>query len=456
MLADKKKRRGDWNNVLVGAFCVGFLSALGLFYLAGERAEAARDPIYRQLDLFGEVLETVRRDYVERVEDEKLMEAAVKGVLSSLDPHSAYLDAKTFENMQIYTRGEFGGLGLEVTMEKGWVKVITPIAGTPAEKAGMRAGDFITHLDGKPIMGMDLMAAVETMRGKPGTSITLTVRREGKSGALEITIVRDIIRITPVRHSVEGDVGYLRITTFSERAASTLRGAISKIDGEIRNPIGYILDLRNNPGGLLDQAVSVTDTFLSGGEIVSTRGRDRRKIERYNARAGDYINGKPLIILINGGSASASEIVAGALQDHRRATVLGTLSFGKGSVQTIRPLSHGHGAIRITTARYYTPSGKKIQAAGVKPDLIVHQAPPEGEKSSGTMGVVGETDLRKHLDSPGSEQRSGSASYVPADKTKDTQLNHALRLLREMRKNSRALGRLGDDGQSLARAASDR
>ena len=397
----------------------------------------ARDSIYKDLDLLGEVLETVRRDYVEPVEDKDMVEAAVRGILSSLDPHSAYLDKKTYQNMQVYTRGEFGGLGLEVTMEKGFVKVVAPIEGTPAARAGMLAGDIITHLDGKSIQGLSLNKAVERMRGKPKTPIILTVRRVGAAKLLKVRIVRDIITITPVRARAEGNVGYLRITTFSERTTEALQSALRDIKGKIDNPIGYILDLRNNPGGLLDQSVNVSDIFLSGGEIVSTRGRGRRQVERYNARSGDEIDNKPLIVLINGGSASASEIVAGALQDHRRATILGTLSFGKGSVQTIRPLGSGKGALRLTIARYYTPSGRKIQAKGVRPDIIVEQILSEEDKDR--LGITGETDFRKHLDQNGETPRSGSASYVPIEKEKDTQLNYALQLLEDMQKETQNL-----------------
>ncbi len=330
---------------------------------------------YRQLNLFGDVFERAREQYVEPVEDEKLIEDAVQGMLSSLDPHSSYLDADDYQDMQVQTRGEFGGLGIEVTMENGFVKVVSPIDETPAYEAGIEAGDYITHLDGESVIGLSLSEAVDRMRGKVGTPILLTIVREGAEDTLEIEVVRDIIKIQSVKNRIEQeDVGYIRITTFNQNTMPGLEKAMSEIKKEAGDKlIGYVLDLRNNPGGLLNQAIAVSDAFLEKGEIVSTRGRKEGDNKRDNANPGDMADGKPIIVLINGGSASASEIVAGALQDHRRAIVIGEQSFGKGSVQTIIPLP-GHGAMRLTTARYYTPSGRSIQAEGIEPDIIVKPA----------------------------------------------------------------------------------
>jgi carboxyl-terminal processing protease len=327
---------------------------------------------YRQLNLFGEVFERVRADYVDKVGDEELIEQAINGMLTALDPHSGYMNAKSFRDMQVQTRGEFGGLGIEVTMENGLVKVVSPIDETPAARAGIMPGDFITHLDGEPIMGLTLNDAVEKMRGPVNTAIKLTIKREGKD-PFEVSIKRDVVRIQSVRSRMEGNVGYVRITTFNEQTDSGLKKALDQIKAELGDKLqGIVLDLRNNPGGLLDQAVAVSDAFLDKGEIVSTRGRRSEEGQRYNAKAKDkdMANGVPMVVLINSGSASASEIVAGALQDHRRAILMGTRSFGKGSVQTIIPLP-GHGAMRLTTARYYTPSGRSIQAKGIEPDIAV-------------------------------------------------------------------------------------
>jgi carboxyl-terminal processing protease len=343
--------------------------------VADKDAKKSPKDTYRQLNLFGDVFERVRAQYVEEKTDEELIELAIQGMLSSLDPHSSYLDADDFQDMQVQTRGEFGGLGIEVTMENGFVKVVSPIDDTPAFEAGVKAGDFITHLDKEPVLGLTLSEAVDKMRGKVGQPIHITVVREGESEALNIEIIRDIIKIKSVRSHVEQeDIGYIRITTFNQNTTPGVVKAIKDIKAEAgENLKGYILDLRNNPGGLLDQAISVSDAFLDKGEIVSTRGRNESDTKRDNATSGDLTGGKPIIVLINGGSASASEIVSGALQDHHRAIVLGTQSFGKGSVQTIIPLS-GHGAMRMTTARYYTPSGRSIQGEGVEPDIIVEEA----------------------------------------------------------------------------------
>lgn len=412
---------------LIFAIAIG---GTAVFNLARtQSASAANSEIYRQLDLFGDVLERVRSDYVERPDDSELIESAINGMLSSLDPHSAYLNPKHFRDMQVQTRGEFGGLGIEVTMENGVVKVVSPIEGTPAEQAGVQANDLITHLDGEQIMGMTLEQAVEKMRGPVNSPIDLTVIRKGSEEPLEIKIVRDVIRITPVRHRVEDDVGYVRITTFNEQTHSALRGSIAKLKKEIGGKLkGYVIDLRNNPGGLLDQAIAVSDAFLDKGAIVLTRGRNLTETQRSNARPGDLTNGKKLVVLINGGSASASEIVAGALQDHRRATVVGTRSFGKGSVQTIIPLGD-KGAIRLTTARYFTPSGRSIQAKGIQPGIIVEQELPE-ELKKRKIEHRGESSLRGHLGSEDGKEASGSSSFVPKEREKDKQLNYALGLVR--------------------------
>ena len=340
-------------------------------------AETNTSETYRQLNLFGDVFERVRSEYVEPVTDEQLIETAINGMLTALDPHSSYLNRKSFQDMQVQTRGEFGGLGIEVTMENGLIKVVSPIDDTPAFRAGLQPGDLITHLDGEAISGMSLADAVEKMRGPVGSDIKVTIRRGEAGEPFDVAITRDTIKIQSVRYRQEGDVGYIRITTFNEQTQTGLERAVERLQKEVGDKLtGYVLDLRNNPGGLLDQAISVSDSFLDKGEIVSTRGRKPEDGQRYNAKPGDLAKGKPMVVLINGGSASASEIVAGALQDHHRAIVLGTQSFGKGSVQTIIPLP-GHGAMRLTTARYYTPSGRSIQALGISPDIEVQPAKVE-------------------------------------------------------------------------------
>lgn len=404
--------------------------------LPGVTAKAAPADTYRQLNLFGDVFERVRSDYVEKPDDAKLIEYAINGMLNGLDPHSSYMDAKSFKDMQIQTRGEFGGLGIEVTMEDGLVKVVAPIDDTPAAKAGILANDVITHLDDEPVQGLTLNQAVEKMRGPVNTKIRLRVMRKGADKPIDVTITRDIIRVRSVRSRIEGDdIGYIRITQFNEQTSDNLKKAITDITNQVPTDKlkGYVLDLRNNPGGLLDQAIAVSDTFLEKGEIVSTRGRNPEETQRFNARPGDATKGKPIIVLINGGSASASEIVAGALQDHKRATVIGSRSFGKGSVQTIIPLGSGNGALRLTTARYYTPGGRSIQAKGIEPDIEVLQDVPEELKTR--TETKGEASLRGHLKADGQEA-TGSQSYVPPDPKDDKALHAALDLLRGVKVNS--------------------
>jgi len=368
-------------------------------------AQEATDSIdvYEQLDLFGDIFERIRAQYVEDVDTKDLVEAAINGMLTSLDPHSSYLSPDDSENMQVQTRGEFGGLGIEVTQEDGFVKVVSPMDGTPADQAGMESGDFITHVDGESVLGLTLNEAVELMRGPVGSEIIITVVREGTAEPFDVSIIRDTIKLTAVRARVEQNAVVLRVTTFNEQTYPNLEaGLAEKIEelGGEDNVSGIILDLRNNPGGLLNQAIKVSDAFLDKGEIVSTRGRNPQDGERFNSTPGDLANGKPIVVLINGGSASASEIVAGALQDHHRAIVVGTKSFGKGSVQTVMPL-RGNGAMRLTTARYYTPSGRSIQALGVSPDIVVEQprrAPDATEdEAETTRPNRSEADLRGRL-----------------------------------------------------------
>ena len=398
---------------------------------ASAKAAAASADTYRQLNLFGDVFERVRADYVEKPDDAKLVESAINGMLAGLDPHSSYMDPKSFRDMQIQTRGEFGGLGIEVTMEDGLVKVVAPIDDTPAAKAGVMAGDIITHLDDEAVQGLTLNQAVDKMRGPVNTKIRLKIMRKGQDKPTEVSIVRDIIRVRSVRSRSEGDdVGYIRVTQFNEQTTDGLKKAINDLTAQLTADKlkGFIIDLRNNPGGLLDQAISVSDAFLEKGEIVSTRGRNAEETQRFNSRAGDLTKGKPVLVLINGGSASASEIVAGALQDHKRATVLGTRSFGKGSVQTIIPLGSGNGALRLTTARYFTPAGRSIQAKGITPDIEVLQDVPDEMKARNT-DTKGEASLRGHLKAEGDE-KTGSQSYIPPDAKDDKALRMALDLLR--------------------------
>lgn len=393
---------------LIGAAVVGQAPAIAA---EGDKAKNSADT-YRLLNLFGDVFERVRNDYVETPTDEELIESAITGMLSSLDPHSSYMDADRFKEMKVNTRGEFGGLGIQVSMEAGFVKVISPIDDTPAYRAGIEAGDYITHLDGEQVQGLTLAEAVDKMRGKVGADIKITVRRKGTPEPFDVTITRAVIKVTSVRSRTEGKVGYVRITSFTEQSDVGLKKAMDKFDKELGDElIGVVLDLRNNPGGLLDQAVAISDAFLERGEIVSTRSRLAEDTSRYNARSGDLAHGKPVVVLINGGSASASEIVAGALQDHKRAVILGTRSFGKGSVQTIMPLP-GHGAMRLTTARYYTPSGRSIQGEGVDPDIIVEQAKIE------TVNLTGqrrEADLRGALKNENNKDKDTPANAEKED-----------------------------------------
>lgn len=403
---------------------------------------------YEMLNLFGDVFERVRKDYVEEVTDKQLIESAINGMLTALDPHSGYLNEQSFKEMQVQTRGEFGGLGIEVTMENGLVKVVSPIDDTPAYKAGVQAGDYISEIDGEAVMGLTLSEAVEKMRGPVGSDIKLTILRENTSEPLYLTLTRDLIRIKSVRARPEDDVGYVRITSFSEQTYENLEDAVKKMRKENPKIKGLVLDLRNNPGGLLDQAVSVSDAFLDHGEIVSTRERDPNNTKRFSATKGDLMDGLPMVVLINQGSASASEIVAGALQDHDRAIIMGMKSFGKGSVQTVIPLRE-HGAMRLTTSRYYTPSGHSIQAKGITPDIEVEQAKIAKLDEPAILGIRSEADLRGRLSNPEDEKKDEKGRPVPAapkstgkpvdpkdqslrgmDKEEDFQLARALDLLR--------------------------
>jgi carboxyl-terminal processing protease len=385
--------------------CTLFLVSFGA--AADENADT-----YRQLKLFGDVFERVRADYVEQVSDQELIEAAIRGMLTDLDPHSSYMNAEEYKDMQEQTRGEFGGLGIQVTMEEGYVKVVAPIDETPAARAGIKSGDLISHIDGESVLGLTLDQAVDLLRGPIDSEVTITVLR-GSEEPFDVTLVRDIIKVESVRWRTEGKVGYVRITQFNEQTTVGLEEAIAGIEAELGTElVGYVLDLRNNPGGLLSEAISVSDAFLERGEIVSTRGRHEEDMQRYNARPGDLAKGMPIVVLINDGSASASEIVAGALKDHQRAILMGTRSFGKGSVQTIVPLP-GHGAMRLTTSRYYTPSGVSIQATGIEPDIEVALATIEVIESTERH----EEDLRGILTNPGNgaEEDEDAMPEEPAE-----------------------------------------
>ena len=408
--------------------------------LAQERVNTSS--VYEQLDLFGEVFERIRNQYVDEPDTAKLIEAAINGMLMSLDPHSGYMPPDDFDDMRTQTRGSFGGLGIEVTQEDGFIKVVTPMDGTPADKAGVEPGDMITHVDGESVLGLTLSQAVDMMRGPVGSEIIITVVRDGSSEPFEISIIRDTIRLQAVRTRIEGDNIVLRLTTFNEQTFPSMRDALrDSIEelGGIEHLGGVVLDMRNNPGGLLTQAIRVTDAFLEQGEIVSTRGRDDGAGERFNAQSGDLIEGRPLVVLINGGSASASEIVAGALQDHRRAIVVGTRSFGKGSVQTVMPL-RGDGAIRLTTSLYYTPSGRSIQALGVSPDIVVEQPRRAAiaEDEDTPRATRSENDLRGRIENRDMsederrqmEEERRKAEDVAKLRDEDYQLAYALDILR--------------------------
>jgi carboxyl-terminal processing protease len=427
--------------ILLGATAgaaIALLATQSHVIFAATNAMAAVEDTYRQLNLFGDVFERVRADYVEKPDDGKLIESAINGMVSGLDPHSSYMDAKSFRDMQVETSGEFGGLGIEVLMEDGLIKVVASIDDTPAAKAGILANDLITKLDDDQVQGMTLNQAVEKMRGPVNTTVKLTIMRKGQDKPLELSLTREVIRVRSVRSRVEGnDVGYIRMSQFTEQTTDGLKKAFSDIAAKVSSDKlkGYILDLRNNPGGLLDQAISVSSAFIQRGEIVSTRGRSSEEDQRFTAQGGDLTKGKPLIVLINGGSASASEIVAGALQDQKRATVLGTRSFGKGSVQTIIPLGSDNGALRLTTARYFTPSGRSIQAKGIVPDIEVMQDVPDDIKAKTDTSIMGEASLRGHLKGDPGKEQTGSQSYIPPDEKNDKALTMAEELLRGTRTN---------------------
>jgi carboxyl-terminal processing protease len=439
----------------VAAVAAAFAAGVAIGPVVGALAQdSGRAETYRLLNLFGDVFERVRAEYVEPISDRDAVENAINGMLTGLDPHSSYLNQRNYRDMQVQTRGEFGGLGIEVTQEGGYIKVISPIDETPAARAGVKPGDLITHLNGNSVQGLSLQEAVEQMRGERGSSIRITLRREGADRPIELTLTRDVIRPQVVRFRMEGgDIGYIRLTSFNEQTEAAMRRAVQALRGQAGGALkGIVLDLRNNPGGLLDQAVQVADDFLEHGEIVSTRARRQEDAQRWNAKGGDIASGLPMVVLINGGSASASEIVAGALQDHRRAIVLGVKSFGKGSVQTVMPIP-GQGAIRLTTARYYTPSGRSIQATGIEPDIEVLA---QREQATANIPREREADLRRALRNESKvEQPAGAAipplqlpagvaervSRLPAegapafDATKpetDFQLQQAIQLLRNL------------------------
>ena len=427
------------SNLLLGVAIGSGLTVLAIqppsALVAAARAAASTDT-YSQLNLFGDVFERIKAGYVEKPDDAKLVEGAINGMISALDPHSRYMNEKAWRDMQETTSGEFGGLGIEVTMEDGLVKVVAPMDDTPAAKAGMLSGDLIAGIDDTAVQGLTLEQAVARMKGPINTKTRLKILRKGAEQPIEVSIMREVIRVRPVRYRADGgDIGYIKINTFNEQTTDGLKKAIRDITGQIppEKLAGYVVDLRNNPGGLLDQAVSVTSAFMARGEVVSTRGRTPEETQRFTARAGDLIRGKPLVVLINGGSASASEIVAGALHDHKRATLIGTRSFGKGSVQTIIPLGPGKGAMALTTARYFTPSGRSIQAKGIAPDIEVLQDVPDELKAA--ADIKGEASIRGHLSAEGAEQ-TGSQSYVPPLEKDDKALGAAYNLLRGVTVNA--------------------
>jgi len=427
----------------IGGTMVGVLATTQLAAPLLAQESAKNSSVYEQLDLFGDIFERIRAQYVEEVDTNELIEAAINGMLTSLDPHSSYMSPEDAADMRVQTRGEFGGLGIEVTQEEGFVKVVSPIDGTPADAAGVEAGDFITHVDGQSLMGLTLDQSVDMMRGPVGSEIVITILREGTTEPFDISIIRDTIKLTAVRTRTEGQAVVLRVTTFNDQTYANLESGLAESieeAGGIDAVSGIVLDLRNNPGGLLTQAIRVSDAFLEKGEIVSTRGRNPEDGERFNATPGDLAQGKPVVVLINGGSASASEIVAGALQDHRRAVVIGTKSFGKGSVQTVMPL-RGDGAMRLTTARYYTPSGRSIQALGVSPDIVVEQpqrrSETEEEEGAATPGRS-EADLRGSLNNDSLsedqirqiEEDRAKAELAAKLREDDYQLAYALDILK--------------------------
>ena len=420
-----------------GGACLTLLvtAPQGALWTASARADAGPNT-YSELNLFGEVFERVRTDYVEKPDDTKLIEGAINGMVTALDPHSRYMNDKAWRDMQETTHGEFGGLGIEVTMENGLVKVVSPMDDTPAAKAGILSGDLITQIDDDAVQGLTLEQAVNKMKGPVDTKTRLKIVRKGVDQPIDVTIMREIIRVRPVTyHTDGGDIGYIRIASFNEQTTDGLKKAITDISKQIPQDklAGYVVDLRNNPGGLLDQAVSVTSALMQRGEVVSTRGRTPEETQRFTAKGGDLTKGKPLVVLINGGSASASEIVAGALHDQKRATLIGTRSFGKGSVQTIIPLGAGNGALALTTARYFTPSGHSIQALGIKPDIEVVQVVPDELKNRPEL--QGEASMRGHLSAEGAEQ-TGSQSYVPPSEKDDKALAAAYNLLRGVTVNA--------------------
>ena len=419
----------------IAAPIAGLAACVGALAWSAPGDERPRGDVYRQLELFADVLARVENDYVTPIDEQKAMEAAINGMLGSLDPHSSYMNAQDYRDMQVQTRGEYGGLGIEVTMDDGVVRVVSPIDETPATRAGIQPGDYLTAIDGQSIVGLTLNDAVNRMRGQVGTSITLTVARDG-TDPFEVHLTREIINVRAVTARVEGgDVGVIRISTFNERTSSGLQDAIRQIrrdtNGHLR---GVVVDLRNNPGGLLDQAIEVSDAFLDRGEVVSTRGRQANDVQRYNARAGDDLAGVPVVVLINQSSASAAEIVAGALQDRNRALLVGVTSFGKGSVQTVIPLQGGRdGALRLTTARYFTPSGRSIQNSGIEPDMEVAQRRVDPARLQ-RLGIS-EADLPNALSNDNASRR---ALHVPADQppadwdaSKDYQMSRAMELLRQ-------------------------
>jgi carboxyl-terminal processing protease len=414
---------------------LAFSGPQGSHLVAVAKAKVEGD-IYSQLNLFGDVFERVRADYVEKPDDAQMIEGAINGMITSLDPHSRYMNDASWHEMQETTRGEFGGLGIEVTMEDGLVKVVAPMDETPASKAGILSGDFISQIDEDNVQGLTLEQAVNKMKGPVDTKTKLTILRKGNDNPIYVTLTREIIHVKPVSYRTNGgDIGYIRVSSFSETTSDELKKAVADIAKQIpsQSLTGYVLDLRNNPGGLLDQAVTVSSTFLARGEVVSTRGRRPEETQRFSAHGGDLTKGKPLVVLINGGSASASEIVAGALHDHKRATLIGTRSFGKGSVQTIIPLGGGHGALALTTARYFTPSGRSIQAQGILPDIEILQDIPDDLK--GRAELKGEASMRGHLSAEGAEQ-TGSQSYVPPAEKDDKALAAAYNVLRGVTVNA--------------------